>query len=513
MRLIDRKWLSLLAVALGLGAALDSRPSEADSVSPPRGTLLAAPQRVLTVTVPGLLGELAAITGAAELAPGGLLSCDVAVYHIQYATVGGAGEPTTASAAVMVPVGFESRCRGSRPVLLYAHGTSTDKAFNIADLKGQQHPEGFFMAAFAAQGYVVIAPNFAGYDTSTLPYHPYLVADQQSKDMIDALSAARSALPLAAAPFTRAGARLFVTGYSQGGYVAMATHRALQAAGVAVTASAPMSGPYALTAFADAVFEGRVNGGAVISSVLLVSSYQNSYGDIYLSPGEVFEAQYADGIESLLPTTLLRSDLYGEGKLPMSALFSATPPDPAYADITPAATPADLAPVFALGFGPGNLIKNSYRLSYLLDAQSSPDGSFPVATTAVPPPAPGLALRQALARNDLRNWSPTSPVLLCGGDADPTVFWLNTQAMQSYWSGYAPAAPFSVLDVDSAASAADPYAAIKQDFALAKELTAADAIAHGATDGGATAVAEAYHAALVAPFCLAAVRAFFASQP
>ena len=37
----------------------------------------------------------------------------------------------------------------------------------------------------------------------------------------------------------------------------MATHRAMQAAGMTVTASAPMSGPYALSAFVDAVFRGR----------------------------------------------------------------------------------------------------------------------------------------------------------------------------------------------------------------------------------------------------------------
>src|SRR6185436_4932621 len=140
-------------------------------------------------------------------------------------------------------------CTGARPLMLYAHGTSAVKTFNIADLNGANNAEGLAVAAvFAAQGYIVIAPNYAGYDTSTLTYHAYLNADQQSKDMIDALTAGRKALPLAATPSTTDGGKLFITGYSQGGYVAMATHRALQAAGVAVTASAPLSGPYALSA-------------------------------------------------------------------------------------------------------------------------------------------------------------------------------------------------------------------------------------------------------------------------
>jgi hypothetical protein len=37
-------------------------------------------------------------------------------------------------------------------------------------------------------------------------------------------------------------------------------------------------------------------------------------------------------------------------------------------------------------------------------------------------------------------------------------------------------------------------------------------VLRGATDGGAAAVFEAYHATLVAPFCLAAVINFFDAQ-
>lgn len=168
--------------------------------------------------------------------------------------------------------------------------------------------------------------------------------------------------------------------------------------------------------------------------------------------------------------------------------------------------------MFALGFGPANLLKNTYRLSYLQDAQANPDGGWPAATTGVAAATPGHAWRQALKTNDLRNWIPAAPTLLCGGAMDPLVFWLNSALMQSYWASRAPAsASISVLDLESAASANDPYGGLKQDFAVAKGLVAASAIAQGATDGGALAVAEAYHATLVAPFCFAAVKTFFAN--
>ncbi len=485
------------------------------SGSPARGTLLQSPpELVSTVTAGDLLLELSASINQPLLALSGSPICDIAVYHLEYVTVGAGNEPTTGAGALMVPAGLDARCRGDRPILLYAHGTSTNRAFNIADLNDSQNAEGLLLAAvFATQGYIVVAPNYAGYDTSTLGYHAYLNADQQSKDMIDALTAARLALPAAGALITKDSGRLYLTGYSQGGYVAMATQRALQSSGMTVTAAAPMSGPYALAAFFDAVVAGQVDGGAPVFTTMLITGYQRAYGNVYANATDVFEAQYAAGIESLLPGLLTRADLYAQGKLPQYALFSATPPDPGYADITPATQPAYLAPVFALGFGSGNLLTNSFRLNYLLDAATHPDGGWPAFTTGVPAASPGLALRQALALNDLRNWAPTAPTLLCGGNADPVVFWLNTQLMQNYWSAQQPAVTsVSVLDIDSPATAADPYAALKQDFAIARQAVALTAVAQGATDGGATAVFEAYHATLVAPFCLAAVRDFFSSR-
>jgi hypothetical protein len=190
----------------------------------------------------------------------------------------------------------------------------------------------------------------------------------------------------------------------------------MQSAGMTVTAAAPMSGPYALAAFFDAVVAGQVDGGAPVFTTLLVTGYQHAYGNIYANATEVFEVQYAGGIEALLPGLIPRSELYAQVLLPQYALFSATPPDPIYADITPATQPADLAPVFALGFGSGNLLTNSYRLSYLLDAGSHPDGGWPLITTGAPAVVPGLALRQALVLNDLRNCA-CGPTLLCGAMA------------------------------------------------------------------------------------------------
>ena len=502
-----------VSVAVALLSACHTSINASSSTPPPSmnpqpGQLLQTPSRTGSYSASDLLSMLSGNSDTGQLLKLAFNPvCSVDIYHMQYETVGGQGEAASASGALMVPGGLDPSCRGARPVVLYAHGTSAQKSYDIAANLSSGNSEAILLATvFASFGYIVVAPNYAGYDTSSLAYHPYLVADQQSHDMLDALAAARSALSGMGAS---AGSKLFVTGYSQGGYVALATVRAMQAAGTSVTAAGPMSGPYALSAFGDAIFMGEPNGSAVLNFALVASSYQHSYGNVYSSPTDVFSPQYAANIATLLPTTTTTSNLYAQGLLPRNAIFDSTPPAPQYASITPATTPANLAVVFALGFGPSPLVTNAYRLNYLQDEQAHPDGGFPTTTTDMPPTGSANGLRQDLARNDLRNFSPSIPMLLCGGDDDPTVFYMNTQLMQGYWAVHPPAAPVTVLDVDSAVGANDPYGDLKNGFAVAKAAVAAAAIAGGATDGGQAAVLTDYHAGLVPPFCLYAVERFF----
>jgi len=496
----------LLPVAVAVvgchGNGHSSTPSSPSS-TPQRGALIDnPPQKVATYGTSDLLQLLTGSDlGKTFLQLSYTPKCTLTVYHLTYDTADPQGNITPASAALMVPGGTDSGCTGPRPIVLYAHGTTTDRNFDLAQLDAADSAEGVLLAAvFAAEGYIVVAPNYLGYDTSTLGYHPYLVAAQQSKEMIDAVSAARAALPTADVPDSTDGGKLFITGYSEGGYVAMATQSAMQTSGMAVTASAPMSGPYALSAFGDAIFEGQVNASATVNVALLVPAYQKVYGNVWSSPGDVFASPYDTTVPTLLPSTTPVSTLESQGKLP-PALFSSTPPAPNYAAYTPATAPADLASVFAAGFGSNYLINNNYRAAYLSDALMHPDGGFPVLTDGLPPADPSNGLRADLKINDLRNWIPTAPTLLCGGGSDPTVFFFNTTLMQSYWSGHPPPVAPIILDVDSAPSPNDPYATLKTEFTVAKGLVEAE--------GGEAAVLADYHATLVPPFCLSAVKSFF----
>ncbi len=496
--------LLVASTLMGVIACSHNNSSGGSSAAPAqRGDLISAPAKVATYAP----SDLVALLGANEVGQALLQLtvdpvCTIDVYHIQYQTVDPAGALTPASGALMVPSG--TNCGGGRSVVLYAHGTAVDRAYNFADLPNT--PEALVVAVeFAAQGYIIVAPNYVGYDTSTLGYHPYLNADQQSKDMMDALTAARAALPNLGVTSSDGG-KLFISGYSQGGYVAMATHRAMQAAGMTVTAAAPLSGPYALSAISDAVFLGQVNLSGVENTVLLATSYQHAYGNVYVNPTDVFATPYASDVDALLPNTSTVPDLVSQGKIP-DALFSSTPPDPTYANVTPATAPANLASVFAQGFGIPFLITNAYRLSYLQDEAANPDGGLN-GTNGLPPSAPGNGFRQDLKMNDLRTWVPTAPVLLCGGNQDPTSFFFDTTLMQNYWTANG-GSNFAVLDVDSAVTANDPYAAEKNGFATAEALLRVAAVAGGATDGGEAEVFDNYHAGLVPPFCITAARSFF----
>lgn len=489
--------IKVLGAALGVALLVAACGGGDSTVSttPARGALMQDPPlRVTALTASGFQASLnASASGQGLLAVAGAPKCGIDVQYIQYGTVGGKGESTDASGVLITPTGSAAGCSGKLPIVLYAHGTSTAKNYNLAALNDPTNPaysEAILIAAmYAAQGFIVVAPNYAGYDSSKLSYHPYVNQDQNAKEMMDVLAAARTALPGLIQPVQDNG-KLFITGYSEGGYVAMATHKAMQAAGQTVTASAPMSGPYALGQYMDAIFGVQVPIGATLFAPLAVTSYQQAYGNIYNQLTDIYEPAYATGLDTLLPSLTPYTTLFTQGKLPSTELFYAAT---AYNGVTG-----------TFGLGPNNLVNTATRTAYLTDALTHPDLGTGPSTTST------NALRKAVAKNDLRGWTPSRPVLLCGGANDPTVFYAaNTSVMKAYWTAPSPAAVaapqlLSVLDLELAG---DPiFGTAQAGFAAAKAATSGAA---GGGAAGALAVLQAYHGTLVPPFCNAAARGFF----
>ncbi|MFE8645833.1 alpha/beta hydrolase family protein [Sphingomonas sp. NCPPB 2930] len=492
---------AVLLTACGGGGDGGTTELRATDTGTTRGTLVDAPVQTASLTATTLEDGLPPESDLQQQrALAGKSRCGVDVHTIKYVTVGGARESTHATGAVMVPTGSDPSCRGARPIVLYAHGTSTDKAYNIANVRHPDLPggdEGQEIAAlYAAQGFIVVAPNYAGYGSSTLGYHPFLNAEQQSADMIDALAAGRNALRTLQG--VSDSGKLLITGYSEGGYVALATQRALQNAGQPVTAVAALSAPSAISLILDYGTLGAPNLGSTVFLPLITTSWQKQFGSLYHSTGEVYEAEYARGIETLLPSTKSLSQIFQEGKLPPLALY------PANAQPGPASS--DFAPFYA----DHNLLKQSFLTANASDIQGNPcpGNAFPpteASRSSGSPLAcgPTSGLRRAAVANDLRTYLPNRPTLLCGGAEDPTVNFESTRATAGYFKTRGMSADaLQMLDLEAPVDgASDPYAAAKTGFRKAK--------AARKRNHGDAAVTRDYHDTLVPPFCNAVARGFF----
>ncbi|BAV11671.1 beta-hydroxypalmitic acid methyl ester hydrolase [Moraxella osloensis] len=530
-------WLASTLAACGSdNDSVTTPPAKTGVASLPTGNLIKDPLTTKNLTASALT-QLFNTTDPDFSKVTATPKCGVRVEYMQYDTVDVKGNKTDATGAVFIPTGTDASCSGNRPIVLNAHGTATTKAYNFAEVGNANNEAGpaatLLAALFAGQGYVVISPNYAGYDKSSLAYHPYLNAQQQSHEMADALKAGREVVRRTGSATNVAdNGKLFITGYSQGGYVTMATTRYLETLKEPVTAALPISGPYAMEAFGDVVFGGKVMLGATFFAPLMARNYQEQYGNIYAKPSDMFAPANADEIPSLLPSASMTDmQLISSGKLPASAMFQKAPTGNSTLD---AISPSD--PAFSFGFETTHyLVKNDYRLEYLADAQKNVDWAVPYLQgytnySPVPATLPEHPLRKALKANDLRGYLPTMPVIMCGGNQDPMVFFdVNSSLMKKLWdtdTNKTSATKLGIIDIDvtNRATRQKPvYQTLGFDtvnnnsiqsqsekmqagFASKVQNIAANAAANGGNPS--QAVAMQYHG-LVTPYCMGVAQTLF----
>lgn len=450
---------------------------------------------------------------------GGNLRCGVKVFHYEYLTKGGAGEPATASSALIIPNGTDPQCTAPKPIVVALHGTVWDRNYNLGDLANRSNPASnrglSWAGTFAAQGYIVIAPNYVGFDSSSANYHPYLDYRQQTGDVVDAISAGKRLLR---AQGVRSSGKLFLTGFSQGGWLAMAVHRRLEATGVQLTASMPAAGSYLAGTLVDDIFLGRPVQGSTGFFPMALGAARKAGVKVYRRADEFFNPRYAAGIEQILPTPGGFAAVAATGKIPPAALFDEAVPDLGPQASTqlktllqragPEFAPEHLKPTYRLGAGPNALVKQTARLAYLQDVADHPDGAWPIWTDGKPPHSPQHPLRKWYAANDLRGWVPRAPITMCGGTNDPVVpLHLAGALMLRYWSSpgtQAPAGRVSLLNFDDPQMPQDRYIGWRQKMVEYRNQIAASA--------GPSAVVDAYHTQILPRFCYFAARDWFDSM-
>ncbi len=269
---------------------------------------------------------------------------DVDCYRMIYTTHDASGRALRVSGLLALPRGAPAR-----RLVSFQHGTST--THDAVPSK----PDGTGLGAaivFAGNGYALLAPDYIGLGASQ-EIHPYLVAEDAARAVVDMIRAARRIDGVPNGP-------VFLSGFSQGGQASMAALRVLEADGETVLAAAPVAGPYDARGVSLGV---ALRGGAPSHALYLA----------YMSRG--YAAHYGRPLESVLTPDYARrvSEIFGASYTPQQ-IIAALPANPR------ALFNADFLEAF-----------DENKPHWLLDA---------------------------MARSDVSDWAPKTPVRLYYGAAD-----------------------------------------------------------------------------------------------
>ncbi|WP_375310903.1 alpha/beta fold hydrolase [Bradyrhizobium sp. A5] len=211
----------------------------------------------------------------------------VSLYRVTYASVvpERGNKPTVTSGLVAVP-DVEGT---SFPMVTYQHGTVYGKQ-EVPSFPEQSPETQLMIAQFAGQGYVVIGADYFGLGTSTEP-EGYMVKASHQQATYDMLIASRAVLDHLKLTTTK----LFLAGWSQGGFVTMAMLEKLEQSGIkvdaAATASAPVDAFVALNGFLSFP---RKNDASWVNSLFILTafSFENYYGVPGLARSLIADAYY-----------------------------------------------------------------------------------------------------------------------------------------------------------------------------------------------------------------------------
>jgi predicted esterase len=172
---------------------------------------------------------------------------DIEIYKVTYKTSYD-GSSINASGLMALP-----KTNAGVAMLSFHHGTIT----NRADAPSNFSPSDFntiSYAAMASVGFIGVIPDYLGFGTSSSILHPYYVEDVMASTILDMLKAGAE---LAQQKGIQFNGKLFLAGYSEGGYVTMAAHKAIEENtldGFTLIASFPGAGAYDLTGMQEHIF-------------------------------------------------------------------------------------------------------------------------------------------------------------------------------------------------------------------------------------------------------------------
>ncbi|MDR0926222.1 MAG: hypothetical protein LBO69_00460 [Ignavibacteria bacterium] len=262
------------------------------------------------------------------------------------------------------------------PTVIYEHGTILENeapSLAIADMFSYTQEVALCMALASIYNCAVLLPDYIGYGVSASITHPYLHSEsigQASLDMIRAFKE-YTADPESQLSFNN---NVFITGYSEGGYAAVALQKKIQEASTNLRIEKVVagSGPYDNVGFAKECLGQTTDlGDKFISSYLwTIGMYKNDYGY-----SKNYNAMFSDA-----DNALLQASGYDFGYFHPMGL--------------------------AINTNPSLLFKTEFINGVLLDTDTE--------------------LLSILAENSLTNFTPSDSLIFVYGTADDWVYPLNT---------------------------------------------------------------------------------------
>jgi len=286
---------------------------------------------------------------------------DVTGYNIVYKTQHN-DETIEASGLLLIPA-----VNTPLPLISFQHGTmrnhhDTPSNFNL------DRNEATIGAVVAGIGYIVAMPDYIGYGTTADLEHPYEVGSSLGSSALDMLRAAKEYLDHEAIQLSE---KLFIGGYSEGGYASMALLQQIeQNTSLKVTHAALGAGAYNKTAFSKAIASKDMPLNFMTTYLWVLHTYNTLYSELSKPWSYYVNAPYASQLEAITDWKT-HSDWEGIETNPQK-LFTTT------------------------------------LLDDLVDENSN-------------------MIKTVLAQNDRYDWAPKTPITLFHGTEDDYVFPLNSQ--------------------------------------------------------------------------------------
>jgi pimeloyl-ACP methyl ester carboxylesterase len=226
------------------------------------------------------------IQGMLEPLADRLLFPNITVKRVHYTSVDSTGKRSAKLSALLI-IPDTKQGQPSMPIMGFQHGTIIDRAgapsqFSLTQpLKTPEAVLGMVLAAL--NGYVVAMADYPGLGDDTDNIQPFVSAQPLAQSVIDLLHSTKAYLQ--EQPLNRWNGEVYLTGYSQGGYVTMSVAKAISDDAqlmeqLPVKATAPCAGPYSLSnamRFLMLREERFVEGGHFI--LMAIRGFNATYGD------------------------------------------------------------------------------------------------------------------------------------------------------------------------------------------------------------------------------------------